>query len=206
MEKLPIYDRSGKQRTEVELPEGVFSYEAKDHLIYEAVVNIQANQRLGTASTKTRGEVRGGGKKPWRQKGTGRARVGSITSPIWRKGGTVFGPLPKDYSYSMPKKSRRNALRLALTKKLGEGRIVIVDELSVKEPKTREGAELLKPFNLGTALVVDIKDNKNLFLALRNLPGIKAVDAEIINVFDVVRHEWLVLSKRALDTVMERLK
>ncbi len=206
MEKLPIYDRSGKQRTEVELPKGVFSYEGNDHLIYEAVINIQANQRHGTACTKTRADVRGGGKKPWRQKGTGRARVGSTRSPLWRKGGTVFGPVPRDYSYSMPKKGRRNALRLALTRKLADGRILVLDELSIKEPKTREAAELLKPFNLTSAVVVDKRENKNLFLGLRNIPGIKAVDADILCVLDVVRYEWLVLSRRALDSVMERLK
>lgn len=206
MDKLPIFDRSGKQQAEVDLPASVFSYQGKDHLLYETVVNIRANQRQGNASTKTRMEVSGGGKKPWRQKGTGRARVGSTRSPLWRKGGTVFGPQPRDYSYALPKQSRRNALRLALTKKLAEGRILVLDEFAVKEPKTRAAAELLKPFNLGSALVVDKRENKDFFLAVRNIPGIKAVDASALNVLDVLKFEWLVLSRRALDSITEKLQ
>jgi len=206
MDKLPIYDRNGKQMAEIDLPESVFSYEGQAHLLYEVVLNTQARKRQGTASTKTRTEVRGGGKKPWRQKGTGRARAGSIRSPLWRKGGTVFGPRPRDYSYDLPKKSRRNGLKLALTGKLAEGRLIVLDDLTVKEPKTAETLEVLKPFNLDSALVVDKRDNRNLFLAIRNLAGIKAVDADGLNVLDVLKFEWLVMSRRALESVMERLK
>ena len=144
MAKLDIIDRSGKTAAQVELPESVFSQAANDHLIYEAVVNYRANQRQGNAATKTRAFVSGGGKKPWRQKGTGRARVGSTRSPLWRKGGTVFGPHPRDYSYELPKKARRSALRSALIKKHADQELIVTSELEVKEPKTREAVALLE--------------------------------------------------------------
>ena len=144
MAKLDIIDRNGKTADQVDLPESVFSGAAKDHLIYEAVVNYRANQRQGTAATKTRAFVSGGGKKPWRQKGTGRARVGSTRSPLWRKGGTVFGPQPRDYSYELPKKARRGALRSVLAGKLAAQELIVASELEVKAPKTKEAVALLK--------------------------------------------------------------
>lgn len=206
MEKLPIFDLSGKQTSSVALPQSVFAYAGKEHLLYEAVVNFLANQRQGTAATKTRGEVRGGGKKPWRQKGTGRARVGSIRSPLWRKGGTVFGPVPRDYGYEMPKQARRNALRLALAQKRAEERLLVLDDLSLNKPKTKAAAALLETFKLDSALLVDRKDNKNLFLAVRNLAGAKVVDVGSLNIYDVLRYKWLVFSRRAFESAMERLK
>ena len=206
MEKLPIFDLSGKQTSSVALPQSVFAYAGKKHLLYEAVVNFLANQRQGTAATKTRGEVRGGGKKPWRQKGTGRARVGSIRSPLWRKGGTVFGPVQRDYGYRMPKQARRNALRLALAQKLSEERLLVLDDIVLSEPKTKAAAALLKTFSLDSALLVDRKDNKNLFLAARNLAGAKVVDVGSLNIYDVLRHKWLVFSRRAFESAMEKLK
>lgn len=205
MEKLDIIDRNGKATAQVDLPENVFS-QANDHLIYEAVVNFRANQRQGTAATKTRAEVSGGGKKPWRQKGTGRARAGSSRSPLWKKGGTVFGPQPRDYSYELPKKAKRGALRSALAKKHASQELVVVSELEVKEPKTKEAVALLKAFQLESALLVDLHENTNLFLAVRNLPRIKAVDVAGLNIYDVLAHKRLVFSRRAFEAVLEKLK
>jgi large subunit ribosomal protein L4 len=206
MGKLQVFDRTGHPAAEVELPDSVFAYPEKGHLVYEAVVNYRANQRQGTAATKTRRDVSGGGKKPWRQKGTGRARVGSTRSPLWRKGGTVFGPQPRDYSYELPKKARRNALRSILSRKLADSLILVLSELEIKEPKTKEAAALLKAFHLDSVLFVDSPENKNLFLAVRNLPRAKAVDVRTLNVYDALNYKWLVFSQRALESAMERLK
>jgi large subunit ribosomal protein L4 len=206
MGKLQVFDKSGKPAAEIDLPESIFAYPDKGHLIYEAVVSHQANRRQGTAATKTRSDVRGGGRKPWRQKGTGRARVGSTRSPLWTKGGTVFGPQPRDYSYDLPKKARRNALRSVLSQKLSANQILVLSEFDIKEPKTKEAASLLKAFNLDSALLVDRRENTNLFLAVRNLPRVKAVDVRTLNVYDVLNYQWLVFSQRALESAMERLK
>ena len=205
MAKLDIIDRSGKTAAQVDLPESLFAGNANDHLIYEAVVNYRANQRQGTAATKTRAAVRGGGKKPWRQKGTGRARVGSIRSPLWKKGGTVFGPQPRDYSYELPKKVRRNALRSALIKKHADQELVVASELDVKEPKTKEALALLKAYKIDSALLVDFAENANLFRAVRNLPQVKAVDVAGLNIYDVLAHKSVVFSRRAFEAVLERL-
>jgi large subunit ribosomal protein L4 len=204
MAKLDIIDRSGKTAAQVDLPESIFSA-ANDHLIYEAVVNYRANQRQGNAATKTRAFVSGGGKKPWRQKGTGRARVGSTRSPLWRKGGTVFGPQPRDYSYELPKKARRSALRSALAKKHADQELIVTSELELKEPKTREAAALIKALKLGSALLVDLADNANLFRAVRNLPRVKAVDVAGLNIYDVLAHKSVVFSRRAFEAVLEKL-
>lgn len=205
MAKLDIIDRSGKTADHVELPEGIFAGAANDHLIYEAVINYRANQRQGTAATKTRAFVRGGGKKPWRQKGTGRARVGSTRSPLWRKGGTVFGPEPRDYSYELPKKARRSALVAALAQKHAAKELIVASELEVKEPKTKEAVALLKAFKLDSALLVDTPDNANLFRAVRNLPRVKAVDVTGLNIYDVLAHKSVVFSRRAFEAVLEKL-
>ncbi len=206
MAKLDIIDRGGQAAAQVDLPESIFSQAANDHLIYEAVVNYRANQRQGNAATKTRAFVSGGGKKPWRQKGTGRARVGSTRSPLWKKGGTVFGPHPRDYSYELPKKAKRSALRAALAGKHASGELVVVSEFEVKEPKTRAAVALLKAFKLESALLVDLHDNANLFVAVRNLPRIKAVDVSGLNIYDVLAHRRLVFSRRAFEAVLEKLK
>ncbi len=205
MAKLDIIDRNGKTADQVDLPESVFSGAAKDHLIYEAVVNYRANQRQGTAATKTRAFVSGGGKKPWRQKGTGRARVGSTRSPLWKKGGTVFGPQPRDYSYELPKKARRGALRSVLAGKLAAQELIVASDLEVKAPKTKEAVALLKAFKLDSALLVDLHENADLFLAVRNLPGVKAVDIAGLNIYDVLAYKSVVFSRRAFEAVMEKL-
>ncbi len=206
MAKVQILDQNGKKFKEIDAPQEILSYPPKEHLIYEAVVSYRANQRRGTASTKTRAEVRGGGRKPWRQKGTGRARAGSIRSPLWRKGGTVFGPKSRDYSYGIPKKAKRNALKSALSMKFAENQILVLESLEFKEPKTKEGINLLRKLNLESALFIDCSENKNLFLSLRNIPKVKAIDKNNITVYDVMNHQSLVFTKRAFESLMERLQ
>jgi len=204
--KVQVLDQSGKPVQELNVPEEVFSYPVKDHLIYEAIVNYLANQRQGTACTKTRGEVSGGGRKPWRQKGTGRARVGSVRSPLWRHGGTVFGPKPRDYSYSIPKKARRNALKSALTAKMTENKLLVFEQINFSQPKTKEAAIWLKNLKIDSALIIDNRENENLFRSVRNIPNIKAVDDEQLNIYDVLRYKWIVISQRAFNSLVERLK
>jgi len=206
MPKVKVLDQSGKKVKELSAPDEVLSYSADDHLLYEAVINYRANQRQGTASTKTRNEVRGGGKKPWRQKGTGRARAGSIRSPIWRKGGITFGPKPRSYHYKLPKKAKINALKYVLSQKHKEEQIRIIDELNFKQPKTKQGVKLLKELGLDSALIVDSHNNENLKLSMRNIPGIKIVDYNQINVYDVLNHNHLVFSHKSFDLLMEKLK
>ena len=206
MPTVQVIDTSGKKIKEVKALDEIFAVPLKDHLLYETVINYRANQRQGTASTKTRAEVRGGGRKPWRQKGTGRARAGSNRSPIWKGGGITFGPRPRDYSYSMPKKAKRSALRSALSMKLAEKQLLIVDALKLKEPKTKEAMALIKSLKVDSVLIVDKHDNKNLFLSVRNIPKTKVVDVSQVNVYDVLNYNWLVLTKRAFDSLTEKLK
>jgi large subunit ribosomal protein L4 len=206
MPTVQVINASGKKVREIKAPDEVYAVPVKDHLIYEAVINYRANQRQGTASTKTRGEVRGGGRKPWRQKGTGRARAGSIRSSIWKGGGTTFGPKPRDYSYSIPKKVKRNAMKSALSMKLAEKQLLIMDSLELKEPKTKEAVALIKALNVDSALIVDSHENKNLFLSTRNIPEVKAVDSTQLTVYDVLNYKWLILTKKAFDSLTEKLK
>ncbi len=206
MEKAHVLDKSGKVKSEVKLPETVFSYPVKPHLLFEAVVNFQANQRRGTAATKTRAMVSGSNRKPWRQKGTGRARVGSTRSPLWRKGGTTFGPQPRDYSYQLPKQAKKNALRSALSLKLSEKLLLIVDDLKLKEAKTKGAVDLLKSFHVDSALIVDNRDNRNLFMSLKNIRRVKAVDWRLVNSRDILNYRWLVISQQAFGSLMEKLK
>lgn len=206
MFKVQVLDNSGKKIKEVNAPKEIFSTPVKEHLIYEAVINYQANQRSGTAATKTRGAVRGGGRKPWRQKGTGRARAGSTRSPLWRSGGTTFGPQPRSYNVSMPKKARRTALKSALAQKMADKQILIIDSLELKEPKTKEAARLMAALELKSALFIDGQENKNLYLATRNLPKVKAVNYNQINIYDVLNYKSLVFTQPAFDSLMEKLK
>jgi large subunit ribosomal protein L4 len=204
--KIQVLDQNGQQVQEMDLPEEIFSYPIKDHLVYEAVVNYLANQRQGTASTKSRGEVSGGGRKPWRQKGTGRARSGSNRSPLWKHGGTVFGPKPRDYSYSLPKKTKRNALKSALLGKFSEKQVLIINEIKINEPRTKEAINWLENLKLDSALIIDSGENKNLFLAVRNIPEIKAVDENHLNIYDVLKYRWLVFSQRSFNSLVEKIK
>jgi large subunit ribosomal protein L4 len=206
MQKVQVTDTSGNRTKDVSLPEKIFSHPVNEHLIYEAAVNYQANQRQGTASTKVRGEVQGSTRKPWRQKGTGRARAGSIRSPLWRKGGTVFGPQPRDYSYKLPKALKANALKSALSLKNQENRILVLDSLTLAGPKTKEALKILLALKLDSALLVDSRANKNLFLAVRNIPKIKAVDPRLLTAFDVLKHNWLVMTEPALESLVARLQ
>ncbi|MBN2206932.1 MAG: 50S ribosomal protein L4 [Candidatus Aminicenantes bacterium] len=206
MSKISVRDASGRAVREVELPDRVFAYPVKPQLLHETAVNRLANRRRGTAATKTRGEVAGSNRKPWRQKGTGRARVGMIRNPLWRKGGTVHGPQPRDYAYELPKKVRTNALRSALALKHKEGMFLVVDEIAFAAPKTKEGAAWLKGLKVDSALVVDAGANVNLFQALRNIPRVQAIDERQVGAFDVLRYKWLILTGRAFEALMERLK
>ncbi len=205
MAKVQVLNGSGEAAGEFELPARVFSYPVKEHLLYESVVQRQASQRRGTASTKTRGEVSGSNRKPWRQKGTGRARAGSIRSPLWRKGGTVHGPKPRDYAYEIPKQAKKNALKSALALRFSEKHLVVLAEANLKEPKTKEAVKLLQSLNVDSALIVDQSDNRNLFVALRNIPNVKAIDSKLLSAVDVLKHRWLVLTQRALESVLQRI-
>jgi large subunit ribosomal protein L4 len=206
MAKVQVLDSAGNKVKEINVPGGVLDAPVREHLLYESVLNYRANQRSGSASTKTRAQVRGGGRKPWRQKGTGRARAGSNRSPIWRKGGITFGPSPRSYAYSLPKKAKRNALKSALSAKLNEKQLLVLDAIEFKEPKTKEGVKFLKGLKLDSALVVDNHTNKNMFLSLRNIPKVKAIDFNNLNVYDVLNFRSLVFSEKAFESLMERLK
>jgi len=191
---------------ELELSEEVFNYELREHLIYEAVKNFRANQRRGTASTKTRGEVSGGGKKPWKQKGTGRARVGSTRNPLWRKGGTAFGPKPRDYSYNMPKKAKRNALKSVLSEKLRNDKLIVVDELKIGSIKTKEAIAKLKNFKYNKVLIIDKKENEELLTSTRNIPTVKAIDWRELNIYDSLHYDHIMATVEAIQEITGVLK
>lgn len=200
MPEITVKSMKNDALKEITLSEKVFSYPLKEHLIYEAVHHYRATGRSGSASTKNRVDVHGGGRKPWRQKGTGRARVGSIRSPIWRGGGVVFGPKPRDYSYHLPKKMVRNALKSILTAKYQEGKILVVDDLKLKSHKTKELKKSLSD-GLGIegkALIVYEGENRNLELAVRNNAHLKLVKTLALNPYDALNNEWLVMNEKAL--------
>jgi large subunit ribosomal protein L4 len=206
MPKAALYNQEGSKIGEVELNESIFGIEPNQHVLFEAIVMQRASLRQGTAKTKTRSEVRGGGRKPWRQKGTGRARQGSIRSPQWRGGGTVFGPVPRSYSYKMPKKMRRLAIKSALSSKAHEENVLVVDALTFDAPKTKEFVKVLRSLPVGKkALFVTEGVEENVALSARNIPGVTVIDANSLNVLDVVGHNTLVLTKAAVDKVEEVL-
>ena len=189
------------------LDDAVFDYTASETLVWEAVRAYLAGQRKGTHATKTRGLVSGAGKKLWRQKGTGRARIGSLRSPLWRKGGTVFGPQPRDYEQSFPKQKRRGALKMVLSDKLRKQKLIVVDALAMEAPKTKDFVGVLQTLNLEKkVLVVDDRDNRNLFLSARNLPQVKMVMSSGLNVYDVLNYDHLLISRRALLDIQEVLQ
>jgi large subunit ribosomal protein L4 len=190
---------------EAPLKEEIFHARVSPALLHQAVRMQQSNRRAGTASTKSRGEVRGGGKKPWRQKGTGRARAGSIRSPLWVGGGTVFGPQPRDYSYRLPRSARRAALISALSLKRRDNKIFVVDKIELAEPKTKQMRRLLEGLKVESALIVLPEPNRNVELAARNLPGVKVLRAEGLNVYDLLRYEHLILTEAALRALEGRL-
>ncbi|MCX6553876.1 MAG: 50S ribosomal protein L4 [Candidatus Aminicenantes bacterium] len=206
MVKIKVRNIQNKEVSELELPENIFDYPLKEHLIYEAVKNYNANQRQGTACTKTRSEVSGSGKKLWKQKGTGRARMGAIRSPLWRKGGTTFGPKPRDYSYAMPKKARRNAIKSVLSEKVRNDRLLVLDELKLHSKKTKDALKTLSKFAFDKLLIVDNKDNSDLMLSTRNIPHIKAIDVGEMNIYDSLNYNYIMLSVAGIKRLMEVLK
>jgi large subunit ribosomal protein L4 len=188
-----VYDIDKKKVSQIELNDAVFAAEANPDVMYEVVRMQMASKRRGTASTKERGDIRGGGKKPWRQKGTGRARAGTTRSPLWRGGGTVFGPSPRSYAYKLPKKVKKMALVSALSMKFNEQRIIILKEFPLEEIKTRKFKEVMDRFGFKKALFVLDKSNPVLEKSSRNLSDIKMIKSEGINVYDLLDHEYIVL-------------
>ena len=204
--KIDVVDLSGAKVGSVDLDDGVFGAEVKEHLLWEVVKMQRASKRAGTHSTKTQKDVQGGGKKPWRQKGTGRARQGSIRAAQWVGGGTVFGPHPRDYSYELPKKVKQGALRSALSLRAKEKKLVVVKSLEIEEIKTKRVAQALKALGAEKALIVDGKANEKLSKSARNLAHSKFLPHEGLNVYDVLRYESLVLSQPAAQALSTRLK
>lgn len=190
---------------EIELNDALFGVEVNTGILHEVVCMQRANQRSGNACTKTRGEVSGGGAKPWRQKGTGRARAGSRTSPVWRGGGTVFGPKPRDYSYTMPKKVRRLALKMALSARNHEGNMVVVDQFTLAEIKTRDFVKVMDNFKFDNCLVVTGEADETLGLSSRNVVGYKVLPVAGLNVMDILKHSKLMLVQTSLAKLEERL-
>src|SRR6187402_2984652 len=204
--QIDVVNSQNEKVASLDLSEDVFGGRINTDLIWEAVRHEQAARRSGTHATKTRGLVSGSGKKPWRQKGTGRARVGEVRTPLWRHGGTVFGPQPRDYSYAMPKKARAAALRSALSQRVKEGALKVVDHFDLAEPKTRELMAILGKLEVsGKTLLVDSKPTDNLVLSGRNIPGLKVVDPTQVNVYDVLDCRNLLVTQEALTKLEERL-
>ena len=203
---VAVVNADNKRVSDLVLHPEVFGVPVNEHLLYEAVKQYRAGARAGTHATKNRALVSGSGKKPWRQKGTGRARVGETRTPLWRHGGTVFGPQPRDYSYSMPKKARHAALRSALSQRVKEGAMTVVDRFDLAVPKTRELIAILGKLDIaGKTLLVDHKPADNLVLSGRNIPGLKVVDPTQVNVYDVLDCRNLVVTQEALTKLEERL-
>jgi large subunit ribosomal protein L4 len=194
--KVPLFSVNRERTGEIEVSGEVFGRTGPDSLMYEAVRMQMAKRRSGTAATKTRGLISGGGRKPWRQKGTGRARSGSTRSPIWRHGGTIFGPQPRDYSYKMPKKAWRRALTLALSDRARSGKMIIVEALELSEAKTKQAKAALEALGLTHALIVLSDDEKNFFRAARNLAAHKVLPLAGINVYDVLNYDELLMSTK----------
>ncbi len=200
-----VVNTSAEKVAEVEVNDELFAVEVKPSILHDVVCMQRANRRGGNASTKTRGQVRGGGAKPWRQKGTGRARAGTKNSPIWRGGGVTFGPRPRDYSYKLPKKVRRLALRMALSARLNEGNLVIVDQFNMDAPKTKEFVGVMKNFDFDNCLVVADTDNENIRLSARNAVGYKVLPVAGLNVYDILKYPKLMLMQSSLEQLEARL-
>jgi large subunit ribosomal protein L4 len=207
MPSVDVLDLNNTKVGSVELADKVFGAPVNEDLLYEAVRHYLASRRRGTASTKTRHEVAGSGKKLWKQKGTGRARMGSIRSPLWRHGGTTHGPQPRDYSYHLPRKMQLGALRSALSAKLRDGELRVVRDFAVSEPKSKLMRQALSTLEVGkTVLVVDNSDNRNLQLSSRNLEGVKLVTSREVNVYDLLGHQQVLLSEAAAAKLSEGLQ
>ncbi|WP_400244853.1 50S ribosomal protein L4 [Niallia sp. JL1B1071] len=206
MPKVALFNQDGTQAGDIELNESVFGIEPNNHVLFEAVVMQRASLRQGTHKTKIRSEVAGGGRKPWRQKGTGRARQGSIRSPQWRGGGTVFGPVPRSYSYKLPKKVRRLAIKSALSAKVLEENVLVLQNLAFDAPKTKDFKAVLGNLSVEKkALIVTADLDENVALSARNIPGVTVVTATGITVLDVLNHDKLIMTKAAVEKVEEVL-
>ena len=203
MSKLDILNLKGEKVKDTKLNDNVFGIEPNDSVIYDAVVLYNASQRQGTQSTKTRSEVSGGGRKPWRQKGTGHARQGSTRAPQWTGGGVVFAPVPRDYSFKMNKREKRAALKSALTSRVEENKFIVIDEINFEEAKTKNFANILKNLDVSKALVVLEDDNKNAELSARNIADVKTAKTNTINVYDILKYNTVITTKAVVAKIEE---
>ena len=203
MPKIDVYDIKGKKVSDVELAENIFGIEPNEAIVHSVLVNYLANQRQGTQSTKTRAEVRGGGRKPWRQKGTGRARQGSIRAPQWIKGGVVFAPKPRDYRMSIPKSMKRVAMVSALTSKVQNNEMVVLENLDFEAPKTKQVVEMLKAFEAKKTLIITAESNENVYKSARNIEGVAVLPVNNINVYDLLKYSKVIMTKDAVSKIEE---
>jgi large subunit ribosomal protein L4 len=205
MPEINIKDKNNTSVGKMDVPESIFGVTAKQGVLHSAVVNFLANQRQGTAATKTKGMVSGGGKKPWKQKSTGRARAGSSRSPLWRGGGTVFGPQPRDYSYSLPKKAKKAALNAAISGKLADGEIIVIDGFGLVKPSTKDMVSLLKKLGLTgkSTLIVVPEKNDAVLLSARNIPGVKVTRVTDLNPYEVAANSWILFDRQAVEMLSE---
>jgi large subunit ribosomal protein L4 len=203
---VDVFDAQGQVVRQVDLPEVVFGVEIKEHLLHEVVRYQLVQRRQGTAHTKTRSAVRGGGRKPWRQKGTGRARAGSRSSPLWRGGGTVFGPMPRSYAFRMPKKKRRAALCSALSLKVRDDAFRVIDQFDIAQPKTRQVVELIQQFTREPKVLLVVGDaHETLALSARNIPKVKVLPVAGLNVYDMLDHTMVICAEEAIEKIVGRL-
>ena len=203
MAKVAVLNMEGKEVDTIELSDSIFGVEINEHLVHMAVLQQLANNRQGTQKAKTRSEVRGGGRKPWRQKGTGHARQGSTRAPQWTGGGVVFAPVPRDYSFKLNKKEKRAALKSVLTSKVAENKFVVVDELKLDEIKTKKFAQVMNNLNVNKALVVLNEMDNNVIASAANTPTVKTAQTNELNVFDVLKYDTVVVTKAAVATIEE---
>lgn len=203
MANVAVYNMEGKEVGKLDLNDAVFGVEVNEHLVHMAVLQQLANNRQGTQKAKTRSEVRGGGRKPWRQKGTGHARQGSTRAPQWTGGGVVFAPVPRDYSFKINKKEKRAALKSALSSRVQENKLIVVDELKLDEIKTKQFAQVMKNLNVDKALVVINDNDQNIVMSAKNIPTVKVAQTNTINVFDILKYSTVVVTKEAVATIEE---
>ena len=203
MAKVSVYNMEGKEVGTMDLNDSIFAVEINEHLVHMAVVQQLANNRQGTQKAKTRSEVSGGGRKPWRQKGTGHARQGSTRSPQWTGGGVVFAPTPRDYTFKLNKKEKRAALKSVLTSAVNENKFIVVDELKLNEIKTKDFAKVLTNLNVEKALVVLDSNDQNVVMSAKNIPTVKTALTNTINVYDILKYNTVVVTKAAVDQIQE---
>ncbi|MDE7016761.1 MAG: 50S ribosomal protein L4 [Lachnospiraceae bacterium] len=203
MANVAIYNMKGEEVGSLELSDAVFGANVNEHLVHMSVVQYLANKRQGTQKAKTRSEVRGGGRKPWRQKGTGHARQGSIRAPQWKGGGVVFAPTPRDYSFKLNKKEKRAALKSVLTSKVNDSKFIVLDELKLDEIKTKKFREVMENLKVNKALVILNEKDENVIMSARNLPAVKTALTNTINVYDILKYDTVVVTKDAVATIEE---